>query len=195
MVSDDAGNPSLLDVTDERARQAQRSEYAIAALDWLFDHDFLGPHAIAAIIGLVTVPGSLSLLSAVGDLPVIERSDPVIIPMSSDTPMCHAARLGVATCLATIDDIRRASPWLASVAPAARAAVTFPIGAPGRSIGAIGVTYSEPIADGEQVLDRLALISESLAASLRTLLLPATSGDGSEPPDDQGPPGDHAVGR
>ncbi len=182
MVSDDAPNPSALAVADEQARRLRRSEQATSTLDWLFEHDFLGPHATAAIIGLVTDDRTLTLLSAVGDLPVIERDDPVAVPLIGDAPLCRAARLGIATCITTPDEIRRSSPWLALVAPSARSAVTFPIRAAGRTIGAIGVTYSEPTTDGEQLLERVMLIGESLGSTLRNLVLPATA----EEPQDRG---------
>ena len=140
---------------------------ATAALDWLFDHGFLGGHATAAVIGLVVDGESLLLVGAVGDLPPLPRHDPPALPLSADLPLCRAAALGECTGMATAAEIRSRSPWLAVFAPAARAAITVPIRAGGRLIGAIGVTYSVELPGTGDLSARLREIADSLGASLR----------------------------
>lgn len=144
---------------------------AIAALDWLFEREFLGPHAIAAVVGINHGDDSLALLGAAGDLPAFPRRQPLTLPLDADMPLCRAARLGVCASMMTRASIVHRSPWLAAVAPAAQSAITVPIRAGGRPIGAIGVTYACELPFGAgDVLARLADIGESLGASLRTAI-------------------------
>lgn len=144
---------------------------ATAALDWLFEHEFLGPNAIAAIVAVVQDERSLALLGAVGDLPALPRRQPLTLPLDADMPLCRAARLGVCTSMNNRDAIRQRSPWLAAFAPAAHAAITVPIRAAGKPIGAIGITYSYELPDRcRELLARVTDIGDSLGASLRTAI-------------------------